>query len=267
MQIIELFSTSKSGDPDNNEDGIYFDGNFVAVIDGATAKSPTRKNHPTAGRVAMLAVKEAFSSINPNDCPVDIVRGLNNSIKENFGPAYRSSEEDPPIASIIYYNDRRKEIVSYGDCICAVNGKSYNYKKRSDIRLARKRAAVIRQELKKGVSIDDIRKNDVGRAAIINELREQAALYANNPNDGFPCINGGNVVERFLRVYKVNSGDMVELASDGYTELLGSLSDSEKKLRELLKKDVLCIDELLSTKCVSIGNVSFDDRSYIRFLI
>lgn len=59
-----------------------------------------------------------------------------------------------------------------------------------------------------------------------------------------------------------------QLRFGSYFQLLqkGTLAESKKELSEILKNDPLCYKEYCSTKGQKKGNVSFDDRSYIRFL-
>lgn len=264
MRIIEWFTQSKSGDESSNDDGIFVVDDYVAVIDGATAKTLGKIGGTSSGRFAMLAVKKAFESVVSSAAPATVIRTLNSEMNRQIEKLSEKPSE-PPLASVIYYNDSRKEIVSYGDCMCAINGTEYKQVKKTDTHLALKRAEIIKRELARGVPPEEIRRNDVGRRAIINELKNQATTYANNPDGGFPCINGGEPVENYLRVYHVKHGDIVELASDGYPTLCGSLASTEAALHNLLEKDILCINELCSTKCVALGNVSFDDRSYVKF--
>jgi len=55
------------------------------------------------------------------------------------------------------------------------------------------------------------------------------------------------------------------MASDGYPFLKRTLADSEKLLQTHLHNDPQNINEYIATKGLVDGNVSFDDRSYIRF--
>ena len=57
----------------------------------------------------------------------------------------------------------------------------------------------------------------------------------------------------------------IVLASDGYPELLPTLEESERALKEILAEDPLFILRHKSTKGLQKGNNSFDDRAYIRF--
>lgn len=57
------------------------------------------------------------------------------------------------------------------------------------------------------------------------------------------------------------------LASDGYPTILENLEASEKELSRILEVDPLCIHENKSTKGIAKGNISFDDRTYIKVRI
>ena len=46
--IEEIYTKSKTGRQENNEDAIYYDAHFVAVIDGATSKTEAVSDGKTA---------------------------------------------------------------------------------------------------------------------------------------------------------------------------------------------------------------------------
>jgi hypothetical protein len=54
------------------------------------------------------------------------------------------------------------------------------------------------------------------------------------------------------------------LASDGYPEILPTLAETEARLAELLAEDPSCVGVLRGTKGVMAGQISFDDRAYLR---
>ncbi len=70
-----------------------------------------------------------------------------------------------------------------------------------------------------------------------------------------------------MTVYQVHAGDEIILASDRYPMLQETLQSSEQILPWILAKDVLIIGRpYSSTKGLVPGNVSYDDRTYIRFI-
>ncbi len=54
------------------------------------------------------------------------------------------------------------------------------------------------------------------------------------------------------------------MASDGYPVIAETLARSESELARLLGLDPWCVNELAGTKGVLDGQVSFDDRAYLR---
>ncbi len=267
MRLIECVTIPKTGDINKNEDGFFIGDFFVAVIDGATAKKQGEIKGISSGRFAMLAIKEAFGKAKPDWKPVEVVRFLNEELKAAIKKCGIINFADVPIASVVFCNLSRKEIVSYGDCVYRINKTEFRKTKTADMLCAKKRAAIIKRALCDGVTIEQIRENDIGRAAILDELVRQSE-YANcDCENGFACINGGETIERFLEVRKVKSTDKIVLSSDGYPVLCDTLDETERKLADLLKKDILCINELCGTKCVLKGNLSYDDRTYIGFCL
>lgn len=65
----------------------------------------------------------------------------------------------------------------------------------------------------------------------------------------------------------VKASNSVVLASDGYPTLLPTLKESEKALAHHLIDDPQNIGEFVATKGLVEGNVSFDDRTYIKLKI
>ena len=77
----------------------------------------------------------------------------------------------------------------------------------------------------------------------------------------------GDVIQDFIVTCPVQDGETVILASDGYPQLAQTLAESESKLQDTIDKDPLLINLYKSTKGIVPGNVSYDDRTYIRFTV
>ena len=58
--------------------------------------------------------------------------------------------------------------------------------------------------------------------------------------------------------------DSIILASDGYPVLKDNLKETENILQDILLKDPLMFREYKSTKGKLKGDVSFDDRAFIK---
>lgn len=264
MKLLDIFTESKSGNPTFNEDGVYFKAPFAVVIDGTTTKDGKLFCGMYGGRFAMQVITEAMSSISESYEPYRLLKEINNALALELES---KNLEFSPSAGILIYNDARKELISYGDNPYSINGKEYRLVKESDKIASNKRAETIKALLRSGMTVEEIQKNDLGRKEIIGYLKEISEKCANvEQENGYPVINGKGIIESFIKVHKIEAGSELILASDGYPKLFGTLSETEFYLQELLKKDVLCIEELQGTKGVAFGNVSFDDRSYLRFV-
>ena len=90
----------------------------------------------------------------------------------------------------------------------------------------------------------------------------------NNQNVTYAVIDGFPIPQQLVPVITLNfqTWDIV-LASDGYPFLAPTLAETEALLEEQRKNDPLNIGTFKATKAFVEGNNSFDDRSYIRFLV
>ena len=148
-----------------------------------------------------------------------------------------------------------------GDCQCIIGDTLYDNPKPYEQELAEKRAAIIKASPQPW---DHFLDNDTARAAIIprmlETMRQQNKTYA--VIDGFP------VDERHVRILTLDFQPWeIVLASDGYPFLEPTLEASEAKLASQRATDPLNIGKFKATKAFVRGNNSFDDRSYIRFLV
>ena len=108
--------------------------------------------------------------------------------------------------------------------------------------------------------------HDYGRTRILPLLEEQAKLANSSEPFGFDVLDGGSAHPDHVKVFPVQPGSRVVLASDGYPMLFDTLAESEAYLQQALAEDPACIGTLRGTKGVAPGNVSFDDRSYLGFV-
>lgn len=267
--IQESFTISKKGDSISNEDAIYVDDRFIAVIDGVTAKcSPPANATMSSGRFAARAVCRAIARIGDLTKPEDIIRYLNEKLKDDIASSVFGCSEEKPLASVVIYDSLTQKVISYGDCGVLLQDKVYKREKEIDKQLAEKRSNILQTYLKNGHTYEEISQNDVGRAAIVEELSSRSAKYANRlTGDGFPVLGIGEVVADFIDVYTVKIGESVVLASDGYPVLAETLSKSETALFNIIEKDPMLIYKYKATKGIAKDNISFDDRTYIRFTV
>ena len=92
--------------------------------------------------------------------------------------------------------------------------------------------------------------------------------FQNNPDAGeyyYATVDGFDILDQGIQVHRIpDHVTHVVLASDGYPYLMPSLAASEQRLAELLERDPLLYQEFKSTKGLVAGNLSFDDRAYVK---
>lgn len=270
IELKEKQLIGKRSDQSLCEDGIFINENFVAVIDGVTSKGKQKWHQRlTSGCYAKEIIVNELHKMPRNTNPDTFFTILDHALRT----AYTNEVEQDDVtewlrACIVVYSDFHSQIWSVGDCACLVNDCLFSDSKKIDTILSELRSFVIYHNLKNGGQEKDIWVEDVGRAAISPFLKMQ--LTFENDYDtpwGYPVLNGHGFDIRGCKIYNVKKGDTIILASDGYPKLYNNLETSEQELAFALENDPLCYKTYPSTKGLVPGNASFDDRSYIKFVI
>jgi hypothetical protein len=271
MKVVEEFLAAKTANAADCEDGIVVTEGFAAVIDGATDKTGRRFLGLRGGRLAMLACADAVRSLEPaadvSAALAHLSASLDGRLPDSLSPG------DRPSAVLAVYSQARREVWQIGDVCFWHPGleTSGNWQRKTVDRYATDlRVAVLHAELASGADPAVLARNDPGRDAIIGLLRQQG-VFCNNLGAGewaYSAINGSMVPPDLVAVYHIPLGvTELILASDGYPHVLPTLEASEQKLIQLLASDPLCIGPLRGTKAVTPGNISFDDRAYLRLAL
>ena len=268
MKLIESFIKGKSGNPDLCEDGLVIKENFIAVVDGVTAKSECLWKGDKSGcyaRKILCSYMEQNPVEEMND--EEVLRNLDHVLYLASKGKDNLKIQDYPRAAVIFYQEKDRTICSYGDCQCLINNRLYTHSKRIDDMNAEIRAFYLEYALKQGSTIAELKENDVGRKAILKNFLMQFSFENQDGQFGYPVLNGMGINPSLAVRHHVNTDDMVILASDGYPVLSNTLKDSEQMLEEIIQEDPMCFRRYLSTKGLKQGNQSFDDRTYCRFSI
>ncbi len=263
MKILEKFIKGKKNKPSLCEDGIFTSENFIAVVDGVTSKE-IDANKKTGGRAAMEKIIQVLSVIPKDIDKNEVFQSLSNAVATLYDEGYSSAA-----ACTAIFSRAKNEIWLCGDCQCIVNGTYYENEKQVDKIVSDMRALVIEIAKLEGRTEEEIAENDLGREFVLPIITKQKLLY-NNKNSvfGFEVLNGKDLFFERIKTIKVKNGDMIVLASDGYPVLCNTLEESEEMLNKIIKENPLCYKkEYRSTKGVLPGANSFDDRSYIKFII
>jgi glycerophosphoryl diester phosphodiesterase len=270
--IEEQFIQSKTGNPDDCEDALHINEHFVAVIDGATSKTARRWNRETGGRTALTIVRQAFDAM-PGDYTARQAADLMTSLVHRCYTDYNALEEvqrDPNqriTASCAAVSLSRQEVWLIGDCQILLGSHYITHRKRIDQILSDIRALVIELEIQKGATLEQLRENDTGRAFILPLLQEHT-LFQNNCTVQaywFPAVDGFTIPDAGIITTSIpDSVTTIVLATDGYPVVHDTLEESERILQEILQKDPLVFREYKSTKGMLKGQVSFDDRAFVK---
>lgn len=275
MRIEESFVCGKNNDDELCEDAIAVASGCAAVIDGSTSKGTIKYLDKSTGRTAAELLKQYIEySLDANagiktfaEESTAVIR--NAYVRAGVEDMVAEHAENRITASTVVYSDSRKEIWMIGDCQCMVDGVLHTNGKKIDDVLAYMRASVIALAMKRGASVSDILKHDVGREAIMPLLREQCNFQNDVCCDEFSyaVIDGFEIPCRLLKVIDVSDAHSVVLASDGYPKLMPTLADSEYELNRLIAEDPLMVGKYKATKGLMAGQCSFDDRSYLRLTL
>ncbi|MFI9788640.1 protein phosphatase 2C domain-containing protein [Kitasatospora sp. NPDC051984] len=277
--IAESASVPKTG-PDTgpgedrllvrDDDGLV----LVAVIDGATDKAGRRYEGRTGGELAADCVEDTLRHAllpvagGPAGLVAAITAGLTRT-RHAFGV----DPDDPvaPSAVAAVFLPEQEIVVRVGDVHLALRrGDAWQQMpahKEIDDQAAHIRAAHLTRWILGGTPEADLAANDPGRELILPRLVQQH-LFANRPGGhplAFGVLDGRTEVPpEFVEVFDTAGADEVVLATDGYLAPHPTLAEAEQQLRASLLADPLRIGTHPATKGVTPGNVSFDDRIYLR---
>lgn len=223
----------------------------------------------TNGKFCMTEVcefiKDMRKDINVDDFCNEITARIN-GIYKAYGINMTMLKNEPVMrmtSSVVVYSKKRREIWMVGDCQCMINGVLHENTKPCEKLVAEKRAAIICKALDNGATVAQIQDDDIGRRAIEPDLKESCKMQ----NIDYSVVDGFPIPLSKVKVIRLedNPAEIV-LASDGYPNLKPTLEESECELNRILSEDPLCIKLNVATKGLAKGRLSFDDRTYIRFV-
>jgi glycerophosphoryl diester phosphodiesterase len=270
--IEEQFIQSKTGNLEDCEDTLHNGEHYVAVIDGATSKSERRWEGETGGRKAAAIISKAFNDIPPDYTArqaADLMTELIHNCYARFNllETVRKDPDQRIIASCAAISLIRQEVWLIGDCHLLLGNQYIARPKKIDHILSEVRALVLELELHKGMTVEQLRKKDKGREFIMPLLKEHTFLQ-NNPTaltHWFPALDGFTIPDAgIISISIPQDVETIVLATDGYPVVKDSLKESERILQKILTEDPLVFRSYKSTKGMADGNVSFDDRAYIK---
>ena len=267
MTIIEQNQIAKTPQK-KSEDGLVITSDFIAVIDGSTSKTTRRYSFMMSnGRFAMKIIAHYIRKMPADISCHQFCIGATRAIRKHYGRRITElavHPEERMTASVILFSRLRREIWMIGDCLCLVNGELFENPKPYEQTLAEMRAAIIKELLAEGKTQEELLTNDEARASIIPHMLQEMK----NQNITYSVVDGFPIPIQLVPIITLDfSPHEIVFASDGYPFLCPTLNESEVRLDHQRETDPLNIGSFKATKGFTPGNHSFDDRTYIRFII
>ncbi len=271
MKVLEQFSLSKTGDNEKNEDRIAVTKDFIAVFDGVTSRAGSTLKGMSTGRFASGVLAAALEKL-PRDIDAHGAIGImNRTLRDE---ALKAAQEEGksftetwawPASAMLVYSKVLREIWRVADSTFVVDGKADYKIFPQETTWAQLRRAYICAKIARGASEDEMLDHDLSwdmLTPIIAELK----VFANYDGPfGYGVLNGSPIPRMHIEVVSVPQAKEIIFASDGYPEVFGTLRDTEADLKRIVGEDPLMYKLHPQVKGVKKGQVSFDDRSYIRF--
>ena len=239
------------------------------MIDGSTSKSQYRHSlFHSNGRYCMLLVAKYLRRVPKTVTCSEFCRGVTAYVRKHYRrsalPRLAERPEDRLTASAVIFSRVSREIWMIGDCHCLVGNQYYDNPKPYEAELAEMRARRVHQLMAEGMTTEQLLSDDPARAAIIPRMLETMQQQ----NRTYSVIDGFPIPLSHVRTVTLDfqPWDIV-LASDGYPFLRPTLAESEALLQQQRNEDPLNVGAFKATKAFLPGNLSFDDRSYVRFSV
>jgi hypothetical protein len=272
MKIIEQFVQGKTGHAPDCEDRIVVTDHLAAIIDGSTSKTDRRYDGLKPGQKAAELLAASLALLPPGLAADDATEFLTGQIADYYQAHgltdhLRAHPVERICGSLVLYHRHRRQVWCIGDSFYRFGEQVYQPRDRAEEVGIQARALYLELQVLAGRPMDELRRDDPGRAFIMPLLTQVYALNNNLAAGEYACavLDGFPVPPSLVQVVEVPpSCREVVLASDGYPALLGTLAETEAYLHEVLAEDPLCFRRFKATKGVLPGNLSFDDRAYLR---
>ncbi|MBR4545484.1 MAG: toll/interleukin-1 receptor domain-containing protein [Oscillibacter sp.] len=241
---------------------------YIAVIDGATPKGEMLWDGKPGDVYVAQLLKDAIISMPYDMKAADAIEYLNAKIRDCYATGWENLPPEERLqASVVIFSVYRREIWGFGDCKFRINQINYDNNKNVDILLGGLRAFCLEVQRQTCMDTGAAYDSSLGRQEILPFLKKQSILANKEWSFSYDVLDGGTIYPQHVDIELVQKGDHVVLASDGYPVLFDSLEETEAYLQKNLEKDRECMYQLRGTKGISEGNCSYDDRSFISFIV
>lgn len=276
MKVVEQLCIGKKGKPELCEDALFVNDHFAAVVDGCTNRIKLDGVTPSAGVVARQCIISALEDLDPRASKEEAFSAMNSAIhrwyvKHNHLGKAEADAAYRPTAYAAVVSAYHRQVWVLGDCQALVNGNLVTRHKAIDTLMEDLRAMMIEHALLQGETMESLLADPQPIQSRLEELmRLQSAFQNASSHYGFSYTALDGFFSDFSAIQTLDlpSGPIeVVLASDGYPSLYPTLQETESALYAILQGDPLLTFRFRATKPLVPGNLSFDDRSYLRIIV
>jgi hypothetical protein len=266
MYVLESFTEQAPGKT-MNEDALVITKDLAAVIDGAGDHHDRTFEDKTWGRLAADCLAEAIHELDPTTDSREALLRLHhhlNDLDRRLPPELLRNS--PPAASVVIYNNRKREVWRVGDAKFAINGRTYEVRTAFDdlqVNIKRLIYESIEQDRNDWLHPTE----DLG--TILKILHNYQPGLENPQKPGpfaLSVLDGRRPPMRIERFQLTHDANALILASDGYPKLLGTLKETEDFLLRVLQQDPLLLGEYAQPKLTDRREI-WDDRTYLRLMV
>lgn len=254
------------------EDIRFISDHFIAVIDGVTSKTDFLYQGKTTGKLAAQITAGVLRKLRREATWKEFTEQVNQEIRDFYEQVdFPYSKDKQGLQAVCaVYSDFRREIWLIGDCQVQVDGTLYLNSKLSDDILSEMRCLALNiRQMENPNGLLDKESQKMARD-LIEPWILRSTIFANDASTayGYSILNGKEIPESLVKIIRMDHCPHgIVLASDGYPKVCASLEESEANLNKILESDRECCHIYHSTKGVREGYRSFDDRTYIRFIV
>lgn len=260
IELIEKFSLGKYDLGVPSEDRIVFTEHIAAVIDGSSSEV---RREDSVFQLLLDEACERVAGINEHSTINELASSLSCLFLE-----YGVMASGAGLFFAIY-NSFAHQVWSIGDCQFRTESAIHTNPAPSERLISLARAEFLNASIQMGVLPTAPSLQEAERLFMNYLISAQRGL-ANDPAHslGYGVINGTLIPDKFLREIDIEySTAEIILGTDGYPELFTTLAATEDHLKRVQVIDPYCIRENIGPKGIAPGQVSFDDRAYIRVRI
>jgi len=274
MKIIEKFIKGKYENQELCEDGIVVTDGFIAVIDGVSSQSEFSYQGKKLGRI----IKDILLEIIPKlDITYDCYQAIdfvNEYILEEYKKMkiYDEIVNDAamqPSASLIMYSRNYNQIWLIGDCMALCGNEIIENKLEVDELYTKIRKMTIEYLLDTGYTEEQLLENDIARKFVqhLNKRQPYIRNKVYNSKYDYVVIDGFNRPDKKLvKIIDVPKEiEEIVFITDGYRKPFYSLKETEEYLEYVRNVDPLGYKEFPYARGFCKGQISYDDRAYVRF--